>query len=65
MTWFSMLFSAGIGVGLYFWGVAEPVIHFDSMQKGQSRWYDGTQNEQAMDALNISWFHWVRNIYIK
>merc|ERR1719397_2423262 len=24
-TWFSMLFSAGIGIGLFFWGVGEPV----------------------------------------
>eukprot|EP01084_Bolivina_argentea_P315599 546808_1 len=58
MTWFSMLFSAGIGVGLYFFGVAEPVWHFDDMQSGSSRWYDLTTNQQAMEAINISWFHW-------
>ena len=38
MTWFSMLFSAGIGVGLYFFGVAEPVDHFRYMQEGWSRY---------------------------
>ncbi|MGB3799392.1 MAG: BCCT family transporter [Lewinella sp.] len=27
--WFSMLFSAGIGIGLLFYGVAEPISHFD------------------------------------
>jgi len=27
-TWFSMLFSAGIGIGLFFWGVGEPVLHY-------------------------------------
>src|SRR3546814_21082134 len=27
-TWFAMLFSAGLGIGLMFFGVAEPVMHF-------------------------------------
>lgn len=27
-TWFGMLFSCGLGVALYFWGVGEPVTHF-------------------------------------
>ncbi|MBJ6950453.1 BCCT family transporter, partial [Vibrio cholerae] len=27
MTWFAMLFSAGMGIGLVFWGVAEPLNH--------------------------------------
>jgi len=58
LTWFSMLFSAGVGVGLYFYGVAEPVYHFDQMQSGESRWFWGSYNQQAMDALNVSWFHW-------
>jgi len=58
LTWFSMLFSAGVGVGLYFYGVAEPVGHFSDMQSGETRWFWGSYNQQAMDALNISWFHW-------
>ena len=28
LSWFSMLFSAGMGIGLVFWGVAEPLNHF-------------------------------------
>jgi choline/glycine/proline betaine transport protein len=28
LTWFAMLFSAGMGIGLVFWGVAEPIYHF-------------------------------------
>src|SRR5690554_2152192 len=28
LSWFSMLFSAGMGIGLMFFGVAEPVMHF-------------------------------------
>jgi glycine betaine transporter len=27
-AWFSMLFAAGMGIGLVFWGVAEPVSHY-------------------------------------
>jgi len=27
-SWFSMLFSAGMGIGLLFYGVAEPMFHF-------------------------------------
>ena len=28
VTWFVMLFACGIGVGLFFYGVAEPVLHY-------------------------------------
>ena len=28
-SWFSMLFAAGMGIGLVFWGVAEPISHFN------------------------------------
>jgi choline-glycine betaine transporter len=29
MTYFTMLFAAGVGIGLFYFGVAEPVIHYD------------------------------------
>ena len=29
-SWFAMLFSAGMGIGLVFWGAAEPLSHFQS-----------------------------------
>ncbi|GAA3332032.1 hypothetical protein GCM10020331_090950 [Ectobacillus funiculus] len=28
LSWFAMLFSAGMGIGLVFWGVSEPLMHF-------------------------------------
>ena len=34
-TWFAMLFSAGMGIGLMFFGVAEPVMHFVSPPVGE------------------------------
>ncbi|HWG95195.1 MAG TPA: BCCT family transporter [Mycobacteriales bacterium] len=53
LAWFSMLFSAGMGIGLVFWGVAEPLSHFGSPATAQP----GT-TEAARDALQYSFFHW-------
>ncbi len=53
LSWFAMLFSAGMGVGLVFWGIAEPLNHFVNPLNMAG----GT--EQAADfALRISFFHW-------
>jgi choline/carnitine/betaine transport len=58
-SWFAMLFSAGVGVGLYFYGVAEPIWHYYGAKNGENRYYtDGDNLEKALDAMNISWFHW-------
>lgn len=35
VTWFVMLFACGIGVGLFFYGVAEPIFHYT----GKNRYY--------------------------
>ena len=53
-SWFAMLFSAGMGIGLVFWGVAEPLSHF--MDPPQ----DATpQTPQAARlAMRYSFFHW-------
>ena len=34
MSWFALLFAAGMGIGLVFWGVAEPLNHFASPRPG-------------------------------
>ncbi|MBH3439545.1 BCCT family transporter [Pseudomonas luteola] len=52
-TWFAMLFSAGMGIGLMFFGVAEPVMHFLSPPTGQSGTVDA-----AREAMIITFFHW-------
>jgi glycine betaine transporter len=52
-AWFSMLFSAGMGIGLVFWGVAEPVAHFITPPTADP----GTE-QAARDALRYSFFHW-------
>ena len=52
ISWLSMLFAAGMGVGLLFWGTAEPLSHFNVIR-------DYTDNFQAAEhALFITNFHW-------
>lgn len=53
-TWIGMLFSAGFGVALVFWGVSEPVEHFISPPPG----YDGGTEETIQIALQYAMFHW-------
>ncbi|WP_284140951.1 MULTISPECIES: BCCT family transporter [unclassified Virgibacillus] len=53
ITWFAMLFSAGMGIGLVFWGAAEPLSHFHTPPFGESE-----TNDAAKTALRYSFFHW-------
>ncbi|WP_435100014.1 BCCT family transporter [Arhodomonas sp. AD133] len=52
-TWFAMLFSAGMGIGLVFWGVAEPMFHYLSPPAGP-----GETAAAAQNAMAITFFHW-------
>ncbi|KAB7628278.1 BCCT family transporter [Alkalilimnicola sp. S0819] len=52
-SWFAMLFSAGMGIGLLFFGVAEPVLHFASPPVGE-----GGDVQAARNAMSITMFHW-------
>nr|WP_141730500.1 BCCT family transporter [Synergistes jonesii] len=54
MSWFAMLFSAGMGVGLVFYGAAEPLFHFGSLPFGAAP----GSTQAARDAIRISFFHW-------
>ncbi|WP_438961366.1 BCCT family transporter [Nonlabens sp.] len=54
VSWFSMLFSAGMGIGLLFWSIAEPVNHFGSSPTGST----GTDAEMAKEAMNFTFLHW-------
>ncbi|MCR9204583.1 MAG: BCCT family transporter, partial [Halobacteriovoraceae bacterium] len=53
LSWYAMLFSAGMGIGLMFWGVAEPIMHFTSPPEG-----DPSSIASAREALKITFFHW-------
>ncbi len=54
LTWFSMLFAAGVGIGLLFYGVAEPVYYFQSPPLGITA---GTE-EAATVGIAATVFHW-------
>jgi glycine betaine transporter len=54
-SWFAMLFQAGMGIGLVFWAVSEPVIHYSDPPFGQAP--PGTP-EAANLALEYAFFHW-------
>src|SRR5699024_11266661 len=54
-TWIGMLFSAGFGVSLVFFGVAEPMSHFfDTPTAGVA----DSSAESARIAMGYSFFHW-------
>lgn len=52
--WFAMLFAAGMGIGLVFWGAAEPVSHLADPPLGLT----ASTPEAARAALRFSFFHW-------
>ena len=52
-SWFAMLFTAGMGIGLMFFGVAEPVMHYVSPPTG-----NGETIQSAQTAMRVTFFHW-------
>lgn len=54
--WYSMLFSAGVGIGLMFWSVAEPIWHMSSPPP----LFDVAPNSvgAASAAMAVTFFHW-------
>ena len=54
-SWVAMLFTAGMGVGLVFWGVAEPMYHYLEPPHGD---VPPQSAEAARKALEVSVFHW-------
>ncbi|MGM0854244.1 MAG: glycine betaine uptake BCCT transporter [Bacillota bacterium] len=53
LTWFAMLFSAGMGIGLLFYGVSEPVSHYTTPPYGE-----GGTIESAKIGLRYTYLHW-------
>jgi choline/carnitine/betaine transport len=55
VSWIAMMFSAGMGIGLMFFGVAEPLAHFTSPPPGTV----GASSPQAVEtAMATTLFHW-------
>ncbi|MFW5663707.1 MAG: BCCT family transporter [bacterium] len=52
-SWFAMLFSAGMGIGILFWSVGEPVLHYVSPPSGP-----GETVEAARKSMQFTFLHW-------
>ena len=57
-SWLSMLFAAGVGIGLMFYGVAEPVVHYLRPPVGE-----GTAVGGENQAINLTMLHWGFNAW--
>jgi len=53
-SWFSLLFAAGMGIGLVFYGVSEPLSHFASPRPGVT----GEESQLAQQAMSQTFLHW-------
>lgn len=53
LSWIAMLFSAGVGIGLLFFGVAEPITHFAKPPSGEA-----ASVNAAESAMVYTYFHW-------
>src|SRR5690554_2437507 len=53
MAWFAMLFSAGMGIGIMFWSVAEPITHYMTPPMA-----DAVTTEAAREAMSLTFLHW-------
>ncbi len=52
-AWFTMLFSAGMGIGLVFWGIAEPIMHYHSPPIAEPESPDA-----LVESMKFTFFHW-------
>ncbi len=55
VSWIAMMFSAGMGIGLMFWGVSEPLAHFDTPPPGTGPQDSG---DRMSTAMATTLFHW-------
>lgn len=54
ISWFAMLFAAGMGIGLVFWGIAEPLSHYAAPMKG----IEPLSDEAARFSIRSCIMHW-------
>jgi len=52
-AWFAMLFSAGMGIGILFWSVAEPIFHFTAPPQGEA-----STAAAAQESMKTTFLHW-------
>jgi hypothetical protein len=54
-SWVSMMFATGMGIGLMFWGVAEPLTHLNTPPLGLA---DPATGQAAQLSTEYTFFHW-------
>ena len=65
-SWFAMLFSAGVGIGILFFGVAEPAFYFDNSgafgypnnPHADLAGATAMDMNRAVHAMRVTYFHW-------
>ncbi len=65
-SWFAMLFSAGVGIGILFFGIAEPMFYFDNSQPwkypnnpfADLAGHTAMNEQRAVAAMRVTYFHW-------
>ncbi len=65
-SWFAMLFSAGVGIGLLFFGIAEPMFYFDNSAPwsypnnpfADHLGMAAMDEQRAVAAMRVTYFHW-------
>lgn len=57
LSWFSMLFAAGMGIGLMFWGVAEPMTYYNG-SSGTPLGVEAQTPQAAELAMSATMYHW-------
>ncbi|WP_435856047.1 BCCT family transporter [Streptomyces physcomitrii] len=55
VSWIAMMFSAGMGIGLMFWGVSEPLAHFKTPPPGTD---PASSADKMQTAMATTLFHW-------
>ncbi|WP_275040456.1 BCCT family transporter [Nocardiopsis kunsanensis] len=60
LAWFAMLFTTGMGIGLVFWGVAEPIEHLHGPRSADLVVPEGETPppEGATESVALTFFHW-------
>ncbi|PID62359.1 MAG: choline transporter [Gammaproteobacteria bacterium] len=57
-SWIAMLFSAGLGSGLIYWGVSEPMFHMQGNPFADANGIEAGTSEAAIKAVTVTIFHW-------
>ncbi|MGJ3257886.1 MAG: BCCT family transporter [Alcanivorax sp.] len=58
LSWFAMLFAAGMGIGLMFWSVAEPVAYLNGQWYGTPLGVEAGSEEARHMAMGATMYHW-------